>query len=117
MLVALWVPVVVIEDRRGWSALRRSAALVRHQLLKVALLIAAAGALAAATGPLLGTAVILTTNAPFTLGNLVAGLAYAVLLPLVSINTTYVYADCAVRDRIRRDAPRQDVLEAEPATR
>ncbi len=117
VLVALWVPVVVIEDRLGWPALRRSAALVRHQLLKVALLIAAAGALAAAIGPLLGTAVILTTNAPFTIGNLVAGLAYAVLLPLVSINATYVYADCAVRDRIRRDAPRQDVLEAEPATR
>ena len=117
VLVALWVPVVVVEDRRGWSALRRSAALVRHQLLKVALLIAAAGALAAAIGPLLGTAVILTTNAPFTVGNLVAGLAYAVLLPLVSVNATYVYADCAVRDRIRRDTPRQDVLEAEPATR
>lgn len=116
VLVALWVPVVVIEDKRGWRAVRRSAGLVRHRLLKVALLIAAAGAAAAAIGPLLGTAVILTTNAPFTVGNLVAGLTYAVLLPLVSINTTYVYADCAVRDRIRRDAPRQRVLAAETAT-
>lgn len=113
VLWILYVPIVELEGRSGWSALRRSASLVRRQFLKIALLIAATTGLAYAIGPLLGTAVILATNAPFTVGNLIAGLVYAVLLPLVSVNTTYAYFDTIVRERLRGDATGDSILPEE----
>ncbi len=70
-------------------------------------------ALAYAIGPILGTAVILATNAPFTVGNLVAGLVYAVLLPLVSVTVTYAYFDAVVRERLRAETTADAVLPAE----
>jgi hypothetical protein len=44
-------------------------------------------------GPLVGVALILTTGAPFWLVNLVAGVIYALTMPLVAITTVYVYVD------------------------
>ena len=40
-----------------------------------------------------GVALILTTGAPFWLVNLVAGIIYALTMPLVAITTVYVYFD------------------------
>ena len=44
-------------------------------------------------GPLIGALLILVTSAPFWLVNIVAGLIYAVAMPLVAITTAYVYFD------------------------
>ena len=109
---ALIVPTVELEDRRGLGALRRSGELVRRQWLKVGTLVAAAGLIAMAAGPLLGALLILVVDAPFGLVNVVAGLVYAVAMPFVGIATTYVYYDALVRERLEEAEP-PSVLPAE----
>jgi hypothetical protein len=49
------------------------------------------------TGPLLGALLILVTDAPFWLVNVVAGVVYAVTMPFVALTTAYVYFDARVR--------------------
>ena len=84
LLFALFVPVIAFEGASAVASLRRSAALVRHRILKTALLLATSILLAGALGPLLGTILILLTGAPFPLANIVAGVTYAVLMPYVA---------------------------------
>jgi len=110
---ALLVPVAELEDRSALDALRRSGALVRREWLKAGTLVAAAGFLAIAAGPLLGALLILLVEAPFELVNVVAGLVYAVAMPFVGITTTYVYYDTLVRERLDESAPALDELPAE----
>ena len=94
---ALAVPVVELEEARAVGALRRSGELVRGHWLKVASLIVAGGAVVLVVGPLLGALLILVTDAPFWLVNVVAGVIYAVMMPFVALTTAYVYFDARVR--------------------
>ena len=98
---ALVVPVVELEDVGALAALGRSRRLVRGHWLKVASLVVAGGGLVLLLGPVVGALLILATNAPFWLVNVVAGAIYAVAMPFVALTTAYVYFDCRVRDELR----------------
>jgi len=100
---ALLVPAVEIEQASALRALRRSWRLVGGRWLKVASLIVAGTALALLAGPFVGVLLILGTNAPFWLVNVVAGVVYAVTMPLVALTTTYVYFDARVRATLAGD--------------
>ncbi|MGB7819774.1 MAG: hypothetical protein WBL35_13710 [Ornithinibacter sp.] len=113
VLWVLWIPVIQVEGLSGRAALRRSASLVRPRWAKVVLLVVIATATASAIGPALGALIIIVTNAPFAVSNAVAGIAYALLLPLVSLSTTYVYADASVCHRLHRPSDRPEALPAE----
>jgi hypothetical protein len=97
---ALVVPAVELEGRSALGALRRSARLVRQDWLKVASLTVAAGAIALVVGPLFGALLIILTDAPFSLLNVVAGIVYAVTIPFVALTTSYVYFDARVREEL-----------------
>ena len=111
----LLVPVIVVEGRSGWGAVRRSAHLVRRHWVKALVLVLLTSAVVYAIGPILGTVLILGTSMPFAVSNAVAGIVYALLVPIVGLNTLYVYADAAVRDVLDppRDAAEQLPAEAE----
>jgi hypothetical protein len=108
---ALIAPAIELEGVSALGALRRSGALVRRRWLKVASLIVAGGALVLVAGPLLGVLLILGTDAPFWLVNLVAGVVYAVAMPFVALTTSYVYFDAVVQGELV--APAADELPAE----
>jgi hypothetical protein len=103
--VALWLavrwsllaPVVEIEGRSAVSALRRSSELVRGHWLRVASLVGVGTVLALAAGPFLGALLILLTDAPPALLNVVAGVVYALAMPFVALTTAYVYFDARTR--------------------
>ena len=97
---ALVVPVVELEDVGALAALRRSRHLVRRHWLKVASLVVAGGGLVLLLGPLIGALLILATNAPFWLVNVVAGAIYALAMPFVALTTAYLYFDCRIRDEL-----------------
>jgi hypothetical protein len=97
---ALIAPAIELEDLSAIGALRRSGRLVRKRWLKVASLIVAGGALVIVAGPLLGVALILATDTPFWLVNVIAGLVYAVAMPFVAITTAYVYFDARTRGEL-----------------
>jgi hypothetical protein len=114
VLFALFVPVIVFEGTSSLASLRRSAALVRHRILKTAVILATSILLAGAVGPLLGTILILVTGAPFPLANLVAGVTYAVLMPYVGLTVAYLYFDARVWAHLGTDdIDRPDILPAE----
>jgi hypothetical protein len=94
---ALVAPAVELDEAVALGALRRSGELVRGRWLKVASLIVAGGAVVLVVGPLLGALLILVTDAPFWLVNVVAGVVYAVTMPFVALTTAYVYFDARVR--------------------
>jgi hypothetical protein len=100
---ALVVPVVELEDVGALAALRSSRRLVRGHWLKVASLVVAGGGLVLLLGPLIGALLILATNAPFWLVNVVAGVIYALAMPFVALTTAYLYFDCRVRDELRTE--------------
>jgi hypothetical protein len=109
----LLVPVIVLERRWGWQAVRRSARLVRRRWVKVVVLVLLTSLVVLAIGPLLGSALILATSLPFAVSNAVAGLVYALLVPIIALNTLYVYADAAVRDELEPRTDKGAVLPAE----
>ena len=100
---ALVVPVVELEDSGARAALRRSRRLTRRRWLKVASLVVVGGGLALLLGPLIGALLILASDAPFWLVNVIAGVIYAVTMPFVALTTAYVYFDCRVRDELRTE--------------
>jgi hypothetical protein len=97
---ALLVPAVELEDLPALGALRRSGRLVRLGWLKVASLIVVGSALALVIGPLVGALLILLTDAPLALLNVIAGVVYAVTMPFVALTTAYVYFDMRVREAL-----------------
>jgi hypothetical protein len=121
--IAVWLAVrwgllgqvVELEGRTGAGALRRSSELVRGRWLRVASLVGVGAALAFAAGPILGALLILVTDAPLPLLNVVAALVYAVALPFVALTTSYVYFDA--RTRFELEARDPDKLPAEIALR
>ena len=51
-------------------------------------------------GPLVGALLILVTDAPFWLVNVVAGIVYTVTMPFVALTTAYVYFDTRIRHEL-----------------
>ena len=94
---SLLAPVVELEGRAAVDTLRRSNALVRGHWLRVASLVGVGTALALAAGPFLGALLILLTDAPPALLNVVAGVVYALAMPFVALTTAYVYFDRRTR--------------------
>ena len=103
--VAIWLgvrwsllaPVVELEDRRPFPSLRRSGALVHRRWIKVGSLVGVSAALALLAGPLLGAMLIVLTDTPLALLNVVAGVVYALAMPFVALVTAYVYFDARAR--------------------
>ena len=108
----LVIPVIVLEGRSGPTAARRSADLVRPRWLKVVVLVAVTSAVVLSIGPVLGTTLILVTSLPFVVSNAIAGIVYALLVPILALNTTYVWADAVVREQVE---PRRDTGDELPA--
>jgi hypothetical protein len=109
---ALLAQVVELEGRPAVDALLRSSQLVRGRWFRVASLVAAGALLALAAGPLLGALLILLTDAPLPLLNVVAGIVYALALPFVALTTSYVYFDARTRLELE-PADEPDELPAE----
>jgi hypothetical protein len=101
---ALIVPVIQLEGATALGALHRSGRLVRLGWVKVASLIVAGAAAALVLGPAIGFVLIVFTDTPLYVVNVVAGVVYALALPLVAITTMYVYADARVRDALEEQA-------------
>jgi hypothetical protein len=111
---ALLAQVVELEGCSAIGALRRSGRLVRRRWFRVASLVGVGVVLVLAIGPLAGAVLIVLTDAPLPLLNLVAGLIYALAVPFVAIVTSYVYFDARTREELEpADAP--DELPAEIA--
>ena len=109
---ALIAQVVELERVTTVGALRRSGNLVRHNWVKVAAIAIVGGGLALAAGPVLGALLILATNAPLALVNIIAGVVYVVAMPFVALATSYAYFDARVREELASDRE-PDVLPAE----
>jgi hypothetical protein len=110
---ALLAPVALLERRSTRGALRRSGSLVGRQWAKVAGLVVGAAAFVLLAGPVLGGFLLLGTGVPYAYVNVVAGLVYAVTMPIVGIATTYVYYDALVRERVAEAAAPPPDLPAE----
>ncbi|MEI7760224.1 MAG: hypothetical protein WCJ67_05560 [Thermoleophilia bacterium] len=93
----LFAPVVEVEGTSGAAALRRSRALIRGRWIRTVSLVGGSIVLALLVGPLLGVMLIVGTNMPFVLLDIVAGLVYSVVLPFVALVTAYVYFDARAR--------------------
>src|SRR5262249_29789031 len=97
--VLVWIAVrwmllaqaIELEDLSALSGLRRSYALVRGHWFRVASLVGVGALITFAAGPLIGAGLILLTDAPLTLLNIVAGVVYALAMPFVALTTSYVY--------------------------
>ncbi len=105
---ALIVPAVEVEELGARRALGRSGRLVHGGWLKVGSLTIAAAAVTLAAGPIIGTMLIVLTDVPLGLLNLIAGVVYAVTMPFVALTTMYVYFDARVRHQL---APPADARE------
>jgi hypothetical protein len=120
--VAAWLAVrwsflaqsIVLEDTPALSSLRRSGRLVHDRWLRVALLVGIGALLALVAGPFIGALLILVTDAPLALMNVLAGIVYALAMPFVALVTTYLYFDARVRQELPTEAD-PDELPAEIA--
>ena len=106
---SLLAQVIEVEDRPGLAALRRSSELVRGHWLRVASLAVVGSGLALAAGPLLGALLIVVTDAPFALLNVVAGVVYALAMPFVALTTSYVYFDARARHELEPEVEPGDL--------
>jgi hypothetical protein len=97
---ALVAPTIELEDVNALAGLRRSSRLTRRRWPKVASLIVAGAGVVLVLGPFLGALLILATDAPFWLVNVVAGVVYAVTMPFVAVTTAYVYFDARVQQEL-----------------
>jgi hypothetical protein len=97
---ALIAPVIELEGLSAVPALARSRRLVHGRWLKAASLIVAGGGLVLVIGLLVGLLLILVTDAPFWLVNVIAGVVYAIGMPYAAVVTAYVYFDARVRDEL-----------------
>jgi hypothetical protein len=115
---ALIAPAIELEQLSATGALRRSGRLVRGRWLKVASLIVVGGVLVIIAGPLIGVLLIVTTDTPFWLVNVIAGVVYAVAMPFVALTTAYVYVDARGRGELETkgdaELPAEFQLAGEP---
>ena len=91
---------IVLEDTPAVASLRRSGRLVRGHWLRVAALVGIGAVLALVAGPFIGALLILVTDAPLALMNVLAGIVYALAMPFVALATTYLYFDARVRQEL-----------------
>jgi hypothetical protein len=98
---ALVAPVAALEECGAVAALGRSYRLVRGGWLKVVSLTLVGAAIALVAGPLVGTGLILVTDLPLPLLNVIAGIVYMLAMPFVALTTAYVYLDRRVVDELR----------------
>jgi Vacuolar protein sorting-associated protein 62 len=110
---ALIVPVATLEPSSAIETLRRSGSLVMRQPLKIAWLVVVTVFIAVATGPVVGTLLILASDAPLEIIDIVAGVMYAFLIPYTGLMTTYAYYDTRVRERIADRTVKSAELPAE----
>jgi hypothetical protein len=101
---ALIAPAIALERLSATQALRRSSRLVRHSWWKVGSLTILGAAVVLVAGPLVGSLLLVLTNAPLVLLDVVAGIIYAVTMPFVALTTAYVYFDMRVRDELAAEA-------------
>jgi hypothetical protein len=113
---ALVVPCAELEARPGLAVLRRSASLAFRAPFKVLTLVVGGVALVLVVGPVAGGLLLLATSVSFAFVNLLAGIVYAIFMPVVGITTTYVYYDALVREHEAGTKPANDVLRSELAT-
>ncbi|HEX2175319.1 MAG TPA: hypothetical protein VHG70_05360 [Nocardioidaceae bacterium] len=102
---SLFIPVVLLERRSGFRALRRSWRLVRLQFFKVAALLVFASMLVNLTGGILATVVILAVQAPFAVVNLLPGVVATLLLPYVSLVIAYLYFSGRAQEQAKLRSP------------
>ena len=112
--VAAWLAVrwsflaqaIALEDTPALRSLGRSGRLVRHHWFRVALLVGIGAVLALLAGPFIGALLIVLTDAPLALMNVLAGIVYALAMPFVALVTTYLYFDARVGQELgtERDA-------------
>ena len=107
--VSLLAQVVELEGASAVGALRRSSALVRGRWWRVASLVGVGSLIPLALGPLLGAVLILLTEAPFGLANLVAGVINALAMPYVALVTTYLYLDARTRLELEPEDERDEL--------
>jgi len=120
--IAIWIAVrwillaqvVELEDRSALEGLRRSSELVRGRWLRVASLVGVGALVVLAAGPLIGASLILLTDAPLPLLNVIAGIVYALAMPFVALTTAYVYFDARVREELEPAAPATLPAEVQP---
>jgi hypothetical protein len=105
---ALFAQTVELEGRSAVGALSRSVQLVRGHWFRVASLVGVGSVVTLAAGPLLGALLILKTDLPLSLLNIVAGVVYAAAMPFVALTTTYVYFDARTRNELE---PEEEVDE------
>jgi hypothetical protein len=119
--VAVWLavrwclvaPVIELEDRKSWPALRRSGELVHRRWIRAGSLVGVSAVVALLAGPLLGVVLIFLTSVPLGAINLIAGVVYALLLPFVAIVTVYVYFDARTRRELETVQPSELPAEIE----
>jgi hypothetical protein len=111
---SLIAQVVALEGLGARGALRRSGQLVRGDWWRVASLTLFVSTIGLLLGPLIGSLLLFVTSASFNFVNLVSSLVYAVVLPFVTIATTYLYFDLVVGERRERDEV-EGVAEVLPA--
>jgi hypothetical protein len=97
---ALIAPAIELEQLSALRALRRSGRLVSRRWLKIASLIVLGGGIVLIAGPLVGVGLIVGTDAPFWLVNVIAGAVYAVAMPFVALTTAYLYFDARAREEV-----------------
>ena len=78
---------------------------MRGRWLRVASLVGFGALLALVAGPLVGALLILLTDAPLALMNVLAGIVYALTMPFVALVTTYLYFDTRVREQLEPRVP------------
>jgi hypothetical protein len=93
----LFAQAIQLEGLSALGGLRRSYALVRGHWFRVASLVGIGALITLAAGPLIGAALIILTDAPLALLNVVAGIVYALAMPFVALTTSYVYFDLRAR--------------------
>jgi hypothetical protein len=106
---ALIAPAIELEHLSTVKGLRRSSRLVHGRWLKVTSLIIVGGALVIVIGPLIGVLLILTTDVPFWLVNVIAGVVYAVAMPFVALTTAYVYFDARAHGELAAESDAREL--------
>lgn len=95
LLVAwsLVLPVVQLEGLAGWSALRRSWALVHRQVPTVLLVLAVSVLLVSTLGGVLAALTFTVSPAPFTVVSGIPQLVTTLVWPVTALLTTYAWAN------------------------
>jgi hypothetical protein len=99
---AFAVPVVVAEHCSGPAALRRSRLLIKGRWWRTAVPLAIIIGLGLAAGPVAGIVLLLATNLPPALVNVMSSILFALAMPVASAAVVYLYFD---RAALRPDSP------------